>query len=228
MPDLYSSGEYAARNPQWHQEHSQWKAMKVRRMLEKHSIRPTRLAEVGCGAGGILECLHRQLMPQPDCVGYEISPQAFSMAVRRETKGLHYHHGSPSREDDHFDVVLAMDVFEHVEDYLGFIRSLQPLAQWKIFHIPLDLSVLSVARPIYLKMALEQVGHLHYFTRETALASLEQAGLKVRDWFFTSVEFDQGAHGRKRLQSLRKLLFARNPDLTALWLGGFSLLVLAE
>jgi hypothetical protein len=197
-------------------------------MLEKHSIRPTRLAEVGCGAGGILECLHRQLVPQPDCVGYEISPQAFSMAQRREATGLHYHHGEPGRQDDPFDVVLAMDVFEHVEDYLGFIRGLQPLAQWKIFHIPLDLSVVSLAKPNYLKMALEQVGHLHYFTRETALASLEQAGLKVRDWFFTSVELDQGAHGRKRLQILRKLLFARNADLAARWLGGFSLLVLAE
>jgi hypothetical protein len=115
-----------------------------------------------------------------------------------------------------------------VEDYVGFIRGLQPLAQWKIFHIPLDLSVVSLAKPIYLKMALEQVGHLHYFTRETALASLEQAGLRVRDWFFTSVELDQGAHGRKRLQILRKLLFARNADLAARWLGGFSLLVLAE
>jgi 2-polyprenyl-3-methyl-5-hydroxy-6-metoxy-1,4-benzoquinol methylase len=228
MPDLYSSGDYAARNPQWHQEHSQWKANQVRRMLEMHGIRPIRLAEVGCGAGGILECLHRQLVPQPDCVGYEISPQAFSMAQRREAKGLHYHHGAPGPEFDPFDVVLAMDVFEHVEDYLGFIRGLQPLAKWKIFHIPLDLSVVSVARPIYLKMALEQVGHLHYFTRETALASLEQAGLRVKDWFFTSVELDQGAHGRKRLQVLRKLLYDRNADLAARWLGGFSLLVIAE
>jgi hypothetical protein len=228
MSDLYSSGEYAARNPQWHQEHSQWKAMQVRRMLERHSIRPTRLAEVGCGAGGILESLHRQLVPQPDCVGYEISPQAFSMALRREASGLHYQLGAPGPADGSFDVVLAMDVFEHVEDYLGFIRGLQPFAQWKIFHIPLDLSVVSLAKPINLKLAREQVGHLHYFTRETALASLEQAGLRVRDCFFTSVELDQGVHGRKRLQVLRKFLFSKNADLAARWLGGFSLLVLAE
>jgi hypothetical protein len=39
---------------------------------------------------------------------------------------------------------------------------------------------------------------------------------------------DQGAHGRKRLQVLRKLLYARNADLAARWLGGFSVLVLAE
>jgi len=228
MSDLYSSGEYAARNPQWHQEHSQWKAMQVRRMLEKHSLQPSRLVEVGCGAGGILECLHRQLVPQPDCVGYEISPQAFSMAQSKEARGLQYHCGTPGPDVDCFDVVLAMDVFEHVEDYLGFIRGLQFLARWKIFHIPLDLSVLSVAKPIYLTMAREQVGHLHYFTRETALSSLEQAGLKVRDWFFTSVELDQGVHGRKRLQALRRLLFVRNADFAARWLGGFSLLVLAE
>ena len=228
MSDLYSSGEYASRNPQWHQEHSQWKAMQVRRMMEKYNIRPKRLAEVGCGAGGILENLHRQLEPQPDCVGYEISPQAFSMAQQREANGLHYHYGAPGPEVDPYDVLLAMDVFEHVEDYLGFIRDLQPLATWKIFHIPLDLSVLSVAKPLYLKLALEQVGHLHYFTRETALASLELAGLKVRDWFFTSVELDQGVHGRKRLQVLRKFLFSKNADLAARWLGGFSLLVLAE
>lgn len=228
MPDLYSSGEYAAKNPQWHQEHSQWKALQVRRMLEKNKIRPARLAEVGCGAGGILEALHRHLVPQPECVGYEISPQAFAMAQRRETSGLRYRLGSPAPEDNIYDVVLAMDVFEHVEDYLGFIRDLQPLARWKIFHIPLDLSFLSIVRPIYLKQAREQVGHLHYFTRETALASLEEAGLQVRDWFFTSVELDQGVHGRKRLQVLRKLLFARQADWAARWLGGFSLLVLAE
>jgi 2-polyprenyl-3-methyl-5-hydroxy-6-metoxy-1,4-benzoquinol methylase len=197
-------------------------------MLEMHSIQPSRLVEVGCGAGAILECLHRQLVPQPDCVGYEISPQAFSMAQRREGRGLHYQLGAPGPDDDPYDVVLAIDVFEHVEDYLGFIRGLQSLARWKIFHIPLELSVLSVAKPIYFTMAREQVGHLHYFTRETALASLEQAGLKVKDWFFTSVELDQGVHGRKRLQIVRKLFFTRIPDLAARWLGGFSLLVLAE
>jgi len=65
MPNLYTSGEYAAKNPDWHQEHSVWKALHVQRMLEKHNIRPARLAEVGCGAGGILESLHHHLEPQP-------------------------------------------------------------------------------------------------------------------------------------------------------------------
>jgi 2-polyprenyl-3-methyl-5-hydroxy-6-metoxy-1,4-benzoquinol methylase len=228
VSDIYSSGEYAAKNPTWHQEHSQWKAAQVRRMLEKHGIRPRRLAEAGCGAGGILESLHRNLQPQPECVGYEISPQAFAMAQRREAKGLQFRLGLPGLNEDSFDVVMAMDVLEHVEDYLGFIRGLRPLARWKILHIPLDLSVVSLAKPIYMQMARKYTGHLHYFTRETALATVEQAGLKVKDWFYTSLELDQGTYGQKRIQLLRKMLFHWKPDLAVRWLGGFSILVLAE
>lgn len=228
MSSLYTSGEYAAKNPDWHLEHSPWKARQLLRMLEKHDLKPGRIAEVGCGAGGILEVLRGELDPHPQCVGYEISPQAFELAKKRETDGLQFRLGTPTAEDGTYDVVLAMDVLEHVEDYIGFIRSLKPLASSKILHIPLDLSMVSVARPIYLNMAREHVGHLHYFTLETALASVEQAGLRVKDWFLTSVELDQGVHGTKRLQVLRRWVHRWRPHLASRWLGGFSAMVLAE
>jgi len=72
------------------------------------------------------------------------------------------------------------------------------------------------------------VGHLHYFTRETALASLEHACLSVIDWFYTSVELDTTPYGQKKLHLIRKLLYNRNPDLCARLLGGLSILVLAK
>jgi SAM-dependent methyltransferase len=227
-PSIYESGEYAARNPEWHLEHSPWKARQIRNMLEKHRLQPGRIVEVGCGAGAILEALRGELAPRPTCLGYEISPQAYALAKQREGEGLQFRLGSPAPEHEPFDLALAIDVLEHVEDYLGFIRSLQTLARWKILHIPLDLSVLSLCRPMYLRMAREHVGHLHYFTLETALASVEQAGLKVKDWFFTSVELDQGAAGQKRLHLLRRWLHKWRPELAARWLGGFSVLVLCE
>ena len=228
MPDLYTSGEYAEKNPDWHLEHSPWKARQVMTMLNKHSLKPVRIMEVGCGAGGILETLRAEFTPRPSCVGYEISPQAYELAKKREAEGVHFHLGTPQAGGEPSDLVLAMDVMEHVEDYIGFMRSLQSLAPLKILHIPLDLSLMSLARPSYLHMARKHVGHLHYFTQETALASVEQAGLKVKDWFFTSVELDQGASGQKRLQGLRRWLHRWRPELAARLLGGFSLLVLAE
>jgi len=49
-------------------------------------------------------------------------------------------------EDTYFDSLLCIDVFEHVEDYIGFVKTLKSKATYKIFHIPLDISVLSVIR----------------------------------------------------------------------------------
>ena len=46
----------------------------------------------------------------------------------------------------HYDVLLVIDVFEHVPDYLGFIEKLRQKADLKVFHIPLDLSVSSIVR----------------------------------------------------------------------------------
>jgi len=228
MSNIYSSGEYFEKNPGWHQEHSHWKSAQVMRMLHKHGIQPSRIAEVGCGAGAILEHLFLTIRPQPYCLGYEVSPQAYELASQRKANGLEFQLGSPSLNTQPFDLVLAMDVLEHVDDYLGFIHNMKALGTFKILHIPLDLSVISIYRPSYLRNARTSVGHLHYFTRETALASLEQAGLIVMDWFFTSVELDIGIQGQKRLNILRKFLFSRNPDLGSRILGGFSLLVLAE
>lgn len=228
MPDPYTTGEYAAKNPGWHLEHSAWKARQVMKMLDRNALAPQRIVEIGCGVGGILETLRDELAPHPNCVGYEISPQAFELAKRREKEGLTFRLGSPAQGEETFDLALAMDVLEHVEDYLGFTRSLMPLGAWKILHIPLDLCAVSIARPMYLKMAREHVGHLHYFTLETALASVAQAGLNVRDWFLTSVELDLGASGQKRLHALRRWLHAWRPHLAARWLGGFSVLVLCE
>ena len=74
------------------------------------------------------------------------------------------------------------------------------------------------------------VGHLHYFTRETALATLVDSGYIVLDFFYTTGILDLPAKTFKsqiaRLPA--KLLYKLNQDLAAKLTGGFSLLVLAK
>jgi len=152
MSDIYSSGEYIAKNPGWHQEHAHWKSSQVRNMFSRHGLKPMRIIELGCGTGGVLNDLYHQLNPQPYCLGYDISPHAYAVAQQREATGLKFELGKPPAVLPLFDAVLAMDVMEHVDDYLGFICDLKNLATWKILHIPLDLSVVSLLRPFTLKM----------------------------------------------------------------------------
>ena len=86
----------------------------------------------------------------------------------------------------YFDVVLAMDVIEHVEDYYGFLRKLQVKGEFKVFRIPLDISALGVAQSCrHILTERETVGHIHYFTKDLALAALEDTGYEVIDFFYT-------------------------------------------
>ena len=82
---------------------------------------------------------------------------------------------------------MAIDVFEHVEDYFGFLRKLREKAEYKIFHIPLDLSVQTVLRSSPIIKGRKSVGHIHYFTKETALETLKDTGYEIIDYFYKVV-----------------------------------------
>lgn len=68
-----------------------------------------------------------------------------------------------------------MDVFEHVDDYLGFLKLCKNKTKNTIFHIPLDISAQGILRN-KLIAARKSVSHLHYFMKETAIATLIDSG----------------------------------------------------
>ncbi len=230
MNTIYSDGTYLDNNPNWHQEDSPWKAGHIANVLRRQGIRPSTICEIGCGAGEIVCSLAREFGDGVKFSGYDISPQAFEICGKKQGKNVRFFQMNLLDEDIRFDVVLAIDVFEHVEDYFGFLRKLRSKGEYKIFHIPLDLSVQSVLRgsPIMKKRA--SVGHLHYFTEETALATLRDTGYEVLSHCFTSgaLELPQRSWKARLMKLPRKLLFSLNPTLAVRLLGGFSLLVLAK
>src|SRR5438128_10681151 len=84
-----------------------------------------------------------------DCMfyGYEISPQAFELCKSRANDRLRFKLMDIGKEREvQFDLILALDVIEHLEDYFSFLREIKPQGRRHIFHIPLDLSVQTVFR----------------------------------------------------------------------------------
>lgn len=222
-------GEYLKNNPTWHVEHSPWKAKQIIKMLSRNPVNPRTIAEVGCGAGEILNQLHLSLPNNIRFTGYDISSDAMTLAKLREKERLEFKHEDFLEIDTKVDLLIMMDVFEHVDDYLGFLRLCRTKAKNTIFHIPLDISVQSILRnrPMY---ARETVGHLHYFMKETAIATLVDSGYSIIDYFYTPAAFDfPGKSIITRIALvLRKALYKMNPDLAVKLLGGFSILVLAS
>lgn len=231
MSDIYSDGTYLANNPGWHEEDAPWKATKIVEILRRNGIEPRTVAEIGCGSGAVLESVSKALGSAARCVGYDISPQAAQIASKRANANLSYLHADLlAANAQPFDVLLAIDVIEHVEDCIGFVRKLKPLAREKVFHIPLDLSVQSVLRATPILQTRHDVGHIHYFTKETALATLTDAGLEVVDWFYTSgaIDLPSKTFRGKFAKVPRALSYRLAPDLAARILGGFSMMVLAR
>ena len=121
-------------------------------------------------------------------------------------------------------------MFEHVPDYIGFIKDMRGLAEYKLFHIPLDLSVQGLMRPSGLANSRAAVGHLHYFTKETALATLADSGLEIVEWRYTcgAEELPNRKPRTRALNVVRKGIRAVNADIAVRFLGGYSLLVLTR
>lgn len=226
--NLYTSDEYGLANPDWHEADSRWKAGHIRRLLERNDVRPESIVDVGCGVGAVLQALAPSVPAR--MTGYDIAPIALERAFAKGTDRLQFKQGDPFQSGETYDLAMAIDVFEHVEDCFGFLRAMRRLGRRQLYHIPLDLSAQAVARRSALLATRKRIGHLHYFTKETALATLEDTGHHVVDWVYTAgaVEAPDGSL-RKRIAALpRRIGFGLAPDLTVRLLGGFSMMVLCD
>jgi SAM-dependent methyltransferase len=232
--EMYTSGAYLEKWPTWHVEISPWSAKHISRMMARNALHPKTIYEVGCGAGEVLKQLQQQMPDTCQFRGYEISPQAFEMAQSRENDRLHFQLADIRRENiAPCDLLLVIDVLEHVEDCFAFLREIKTKGHYKILHIPLDLTVRSILQRTLMNVRMEH-GHIHYYTRELALQTLKDAGYEVLDSFYTSpctdlpVPNSQNERRRKIMRWPRKLFFALHEDLAARTLGGWSLMVLAK
>jgi ubiquinone/menaquinone biosynthesis C-methylase UbiE len=228
---FYEEGAYLDKHPTWHTEDSAWKAGHFIDVLKKHGRTPASVVEVGCGAGQILQHVKSALTGDVAFTGLEIAPQAYEMAVANNPGNVEFMLGGFEKiEGRSFDLLIMADVFEHVEDYYGFLRQARRFAGEFLFHIPLDLSAQTVLRSGSLHRKRKNLGHLHYFSRITALETLEHCGYSLVDWRYTSsyTDLEQKSLAAKLMKYPRKLMFSALPEFTVRMLGGYSLLVLAR
>jgi len=237
--ELYTSGQYGRKHPDWHAEHSPWKARRLFDLLSDEWLatnwprRRLRVAEVGCGFGGVLAELCAILEEKGvECqgTGYDISPQAVHEAALRHPR-LRFCVSDLSDVADRYDLGLIVDVLEHVQDPETLLTQARERFNWLLLHIPLDEHWYGrlLHGPSYHAYLRSDRGHIHCFTRKQALELIQKAGLRVRSWRYTKKGTELYRHdpasGRSaplvyilRLAGMR--LF---PDLCVRVLGGASL-----
>ncbi len=229
--EMYTSGEYLAKNPCWHEQDAPWKAAGISRLLQRNDITVNKIIDIGCGSGGILEQLSQRHNSVQELKGYDISPQAITLAKAREKDGLTFINEDFFEGKETADLVLVIDVLEHVDDFYKFLRLLRHRGDFFIFHIPLDLCCRSLLKPHVLLQQRRDVGHIHYFSQEMVNWLLSDTGYLVIDWEFTKplIDTDPADSLKRRLKKmLRNFSFAINKETSARLWGGYSMMILAK
>ncbi len=88
-----------------------------------HPTNSSRILDVGCGTGAILEEFARRYT----AFGLDFSPSAIDFCRKRGLPNLFAGTLSDYRVDVPFDVVTMLDVVEHVDDDLGLLRDAHKL-----------------------------------------------------------------------------------------------------
>ena len=224
---FYLEGAYEKLNPSWDTDDSVWKAGLVAAMLSRHGLQPATVTEVGCGAGAVLATLHT-LLPQARLSGWDIAPGAEHFWPGH--RGVNFTRGDfLVAAQEPVDLLLLLDVIEHVANPHDFLSRLRPFGRHLLLHIPLDISVASVLRETPLLQQRRGVGHIHYFTRGLALELLAECGYEVLEASYSGAHLRPHARLRARLAGLvRRSVFALGRDAGVRLLGGDTLLVLAR
>ncbi|MBL7700645.1 MAG: class I SAM-dependent methyltransferase [Ferruginibacter sp.] len=230
--DMYVSGEYFKNNPDWDVADAKWKVDVILELLKKNNVKPKEVIEVGCGAGeNLVELLKRDNSIEK-LTGYDISPQAIELAAKKATDTISfYNEDLTTKENIHTNLMLVIDVVEHVDDYYGFLRELKTKSDCFVFHIPLDLSGRTVMKPHVMLQQRQSVGHIHYYTKEIIEWALKDTGYEIVDWVYTKPVVDIApADSFKRFvkKTLRNISFAINKDWSAKKWGNYSMMILAK
>ena len=127
-------------------------------------------------------------------------------------------------------VSLNIRISDIRTDPFTFLEQLHNTAEYFLLHIPLDLNAISVLRDKPIMEVRSKVGHIHYYTKNLALATLEDCGYEVISWKYTDASLNApGRSIKTRLAMLpRALLYALNKDFGVRALGGETLVVLAR
>lgn len=222
--NIYVSGEYISNNPTLDVEDSPWKLRLIQpainRLIQENDTKYLRILDVGGGAGMLLSGVSDYLKAKDVNVekyALDMSAEMLRIQVENNPDMSVVLEGSVEKmpiKDKEIDLVLMIDVLEHVADPAAALNELRRIAKYVIFKVPMEnnlfynfLNVIKGGRQR--KNIFEKVGHLQFYNPWQLKAQLMKYAGEII-YFKFSNEFSNmlspGYH--RRLMIKEKIVFA--------------------
>jgi SAM-dependent methyltransferase len=142
------------------------------RLTSKLNVRT--VLDVGCGGGDNLAAL-ASAIPDLELSGVDVSPQALALASRRVPSARLLELDVQQRRlDESFDLVMAIQVIEHLSDDTTALRNMSSMAKkW----------VLVTTMRGRMRPSERVIGHFRNYSDADLRSKAESAGLEVVDLF---------------------------------------------
>ncbi len=222
--DKYSTDEYYRLNPSLHTEDSLFKARAIINLIEQLPVSKlfgkgqVKILDVGGGAGVlsflICEYLARQ-GARVDSIAYDLSRGSLKKQLENNR------HISLATSDFEavkcgapYDLILLVDVIEHIEENHDFAEQINELATYVIYNIPLEKNLIDFLKYLkslgnYYQMREDTLGHLHFYSlrgvKRFLKAHHEIVLLDVPNYYEYISKSTEASHLAQRRKPLRRL-----------------------
>jgi ubiquinone/menaquinone biosynthesis C-methylase UbiE len=241
LPDpsnIYASGEYIRNNPTLDVEDTPWKLEKILPALDnfiKDSImKDIKLLDVGGGAGLILDGVSDYLRDENINVkkyALDLSKEMLQIQKENNPDMITLLEGGiekTSFRDKEIDLVLMVDVLEHVSDPVAALKELNRISKYVIFKVPLEDNIYYNMLNFFKRGGLRRyiinkVGHINSYNFAKLRDEIIYYTGQILSYRFTDVfafylseDYHRQLLARERiLYSFGKLTFFLSPQLSS-------------
>ena len=194
MTDIYNDNSYLEKNPSLHTEDSEFKFQNIKRFLSSIEVKNNRIKilDIGGGAGIIGKLVLEYFQESGIIVTFhslDLSTQMLKIQLKNNPQIKKIINCSINECTElNYDLVLMIDVIEHIEGKEDTAKILNKLGKNIIYNIPIEINFFDILKYLksyfrYYKRQEKRWGHIHFFSF-TSSQSFLRRHYKIIDSYF--------------------------------------------
>ncbi len=193
--DKFNQQTYIANNPTLALEDVEYKFYYIEKLLQEIEISNKRVTilDVGGGGGFLGRMICDYFSKQGKSIEFHILDISQTMIEVQKSNNPYVskaHNCSLEdlRVDVKFDLVLMIDVIEHIPNKDEASSILQRISHYAIYNIPVEINLFDILRNNYMKnkyyaLQTETLGHLHFFSYQSAFKHFSKYFEPIESFF---------------------------------------------
>ena len=194
MTDIYNDNSYLEKNPSLHTEDSKFKFQNIKRFLSSIEVKNNRIKilDIGGGAGIIGKLVLEYFQESGIVVSFhslDLSTQMLKIQLKNNPQIKKIINCSINEcPKSNYDLVLMIDVIEHIEEKEDSAKILNKLGKNIIYNIPIEINFFDILKYLksffrYYKRQKKRWGHIHFFSFTSSQSFLKRH-YKIIDSYF--------------------------------------------